>query len=118
MTGDTSAAALDLLWSHFEANVKACDFARRLVGGVLLHKADIDLLIESATDHWKLTRMPRVDLNILRLATYELLFCPDIPHNVSIDEAIEVSKRFGSEDSATFINGVLDHVAAASGVKE
>ena len=118
VTGDASAATLDLLWGHFEANVKARDFARRLVDGVLLHKTDIDLLIEKATDHWKLTRMPRVDLSILRLATYELLFCPDIPHNVSIDEAIEVSKRFGSEDSATFINGVLDHVAAASGVKE
>ena len=118
MTGDSAAATLELLWSHFEANIKARDFARRLVGGVLLQKKDIDHLIEKATDHWKLSRMPRVDLNILRLATFELLFCPDIPHNVSIDEAIEVSKRFGSEDSATFINGVLDHVASACGVKE
>ncbi|HEX9880390.1 MAG TPA: transcription antitermination factor NusB [Candidatus Binatia bacterium] len=117
MTGDASAATLELAWSHFEVSVKARDFARRLVEGVILHRSDIDRLIESSAVHWKLSRMPKVDLNILRLATYELLFCPDIPHNVSIDEAIEVSKRFGSADSANFINGVLDEVANACGVK-
>ncbi len=118
MTGDASAATLELLWNHFEGTVKARDFARRLVCGVILHKKDIDRLIEKSTDHWKLSRMPKVDLNILRLASYELLFCPDIPLNVSIDEAIEVSKRYGTSDSATFINGVLDHVASSCGVKE
>jgi len=54
----------------------------------------------------------------MRLASYELLFCPDIPLNVSIDEAIEVSKRYGTSDSATFVNGVLDHVATSCGAKE
>ena len=83
-----------------------------------MNREKIDQLIEQSTDHWKLSRMPKVDLTILRLASYELLFCPDIPLNVSIDEAIEVSKRFSSEDSATFINGVLDHVAASSGAKD
>jgi N utilization substance protein B len=61
--------------------------------------------------------MAKVDLTILRMATYEMLFCPDIPLNVSMDEAIEIGKRYGSDDSATFINGVLDQVAQASGVK-
>jgi N utilization substance protein B len=61
--------------------------------------------------------MAKVDLLILRMATYELLFCPDIPMNVSLDEAIEIGKRFGSADSPTFINGVLDQVAAAAGAK-
>ena len=61
--------------------------------------------------------MAKVDLTILRMATYELLFCPDIPLNVSMDEAIEIGKRYGSVDSATFINGVLDQVAHASGMK-
>ncbi|MGH7830919.1 MAG: transcription antitermination factor NusB, partial [Candidatus Binatia bacterium] len=73
---------------------------------------------EQSADNWKLTRMAKVDLTILRMATYELLFCPDIPMNVSIDEAIEIGKRFGSDDSPTFINGVLDQVAIAGGVKE
>ena len=118
ITGDASPAPLELFWSYFEGNVKARDFARRLVSGVVMHREKIDQLIEQSTDHWKLSRMPKVDLTILRLATYELLFCPDIPLNVSIDEAIEVSKRFSSEDSATFINGVLDHVAASSGAKD
>ncbi len=118
ITGDASPAPLELFWSYFEGNVKARDFARRLVAGVVMHREEIDRLIEQSTDHWKLSRMPKVDLTILRLASYELLFCPDIPLNVSIDEAIEVSKRFSSEDSATFINGVLDHVAASSGAKD
>ncbi|NIO09933.1 MAG: transcription antitermination factor NusB [Deltaproteobacteria bacterium] len=117
ITGDASQAPLELFWSYFEGNVKAREFARRLIDGVVLHREEIDQLIEQATDNWKITRMPKVDLAILRLASYELLFCPDIPLNVSIDEAIEVSKRFSSEDSATFINGVLDQVAAASGIK-
>ncbi len=118
ITGDASPVSLDLFWSYFEGNVKARDFARRLVSGVVMHREEIDQLIEQSTDHWKLSRMPKVDLTILRLASYERLFCPDIPLNVSIDEAIEVSKRFSSEDSATFINGVLDHVAASSGAKD
>ncbi len=118
ITGDASPAPLELFWSYFEGNVKARDFARRLVAGVVVNREKIDQLIEQSTDHWKISRMPKVDLTILRLASYELLFCPDIPLNVSIDEAIEVSKRFSSEDSATFINGVLDHVAASSGAKD
>jgi N utilization substance protein B len=118
ITGDASPAPLELFWSYFEGNVKARDFARRLVAGVVMNREKIDQLIEQSTDHWKISRMPKVDLTILRLASYELLFCPDIPLNVSIDEAIEVSKRFSSEDSATFINGVLDHVAASSGAKD
>jgi N utilization substance protein B len=113
MTGDTSSASLELFWSHFEGSAGVREFARRLVSGVVLHREDIDRLIGQAADHWKLTRMSKVDLNILRLATFEILLCPDIPLNVSIDEAIEIGKRYGSGDSATFINGVLDHVATS-----
>lgn len=117
MTGDMSPQALELFLSHFEGGAKARDFARRLVSGVVTHRKEIDRLIEQSAEHWKLKRMAKVDLTILRMATYELLFCPDIPMNVSLDEAIEVGKRYGSGDSASFINGVLDQVAAASGVK-
>ena len=61
--------------------------------------------------------MAKIDLIILRMATYELVFCPDIPLNVSLDEAIEIGKRFGSGDSPKFINGVLDQVAQSTGLK-
>ena len=117
MTVDESPVALESFLSHFEGNAKAKEFARRLASGVVAHKAEIDRVIERSTENWKLSRMAKVDLTILRLAAYELLFCPDIPVNVSLDEAIEIGKRYGSGDSATFINGVLDQVAQSSGAK-
>ena len=117
ITGDASPRALEFFFGHFQGSAKAREFALRLIEGVLDHREEIDWLIEQCAHNWKLSRMARVDLTILRLATYELLFCPDIPMNVSIDEAIEIGKRYGSDDSGTFINGVLDQVAAASGVK-
>jgi len=117
MTGDASMRAVELFLSHFEGGAEAKEFARRLVSGVVSQRAEIDRLIQQCTDHWKLMRMAKVDLVILRMATYELVFCPDIPLNVSLDEAIEIGKRFGTDDSATFINGVLDQVAHSSGAK-
>ena len=115
MSGDESPASLELFLRHFEGNARARDFARRLVSGVVEHRKEIDRHLERCAEHWKLSRMAKVDLTILRLAAYELLFCPDIPTNVSMDEAIEIGKRYGSGDSATFINGVLDQVAQAGG---
>jgi len=118
LTGDSSPRALEFFLRHFEGSAKAREFAHRLVSGVIRQKVEIDRVIERAAEHWKLQRMAKVDLTILRMSSYELLFCPDIPPNVSIDEAIEISKRYGSGESPTFINGVLDQVAAAGGVKE
>jgi transcription antitermination protein NusB len=117
ITADASAAAVDLFLSHFEGNTLAKDFARRLVSGVISQRPQLDRLIEKCTENWKLGRLSKVDLLILRVAAYELLFCPDIPLNVSLDEAIEIGKRFGSNDSAAFINGVLDQLAQIGGVK-
>ena len=117
MTDDASAGAVDLFLRHFEGNPGAKEFARRLVSGVVSQRAAIDGLIERCTENWKLTRLAKVELVILRMATYELVFCSDIPTSVSLDEAIEIGKRFGSADSATFINGVLDQVAHSSGMK-
>lgn len=118
MSGDRSPAGLEFFLRSFLGNPKAKDFARRLVLGVIAHREEIDRLIERSAQHWKLSRMAKVDLMILRIATYEMLFCPDIPISVSMDEAIEIGKRYGSEDSSTFINGVLDQIAQLSGVKE
>ncbi len=118
ITGDPSPTGPDSFWGHFPSRPGARDFAQRLVAGTVEHRVEIDGLIENAVENWKLGRMSKVDLIILRLATYELLFCPDIPLNVSIDEAIEIGNRYGSDDSSTFINGVLDQVADANGLKE
>jgi N utilization substance protein B len=118
VTGDASAKSLALFLSHFEGGVEAKDFARRLIAGVLEHREEIDRRIAETAENWKLDRIAKVDLVILRLATYELLCCADVPVNVSIDEAIEIAKRFSSSDSSTFINGILDKIAAAGYPKD
>jgi N utilization substance protein B len=117
VTSDPSPAALELALSRSSGSERTKEFARRLARGVLEHRAEIDRILQESSTNWRLGRMAKVDLNILRIATYEMLYCPDIPMNVSIDEALEVSKRYGSEESPPFINGVLDQVAAASGAK-
>ena len=88
------------------------DFSRKLIKGVLNHREFIDSQLSSSSLHWSVNRMSRVDRNILRLATYEICFHPEIPVSVTINEAIEISKRFGSDDSRMFVNGVLDKVAS------
>lgn len=118
ITGEPAPAGPDSFWGHFPSRPAARDFAQRLIAGITARRDEIDGFIENAVEHWKLERLSKVDLIILRLATYELLFCPDIPLNVSIDEAIEIGNRYGSDDSPAFINGVLDQVAHANGLKE
>ena len=109
-----SGRALDGPPGELEVEV----FARELVDGVAAHRERIDALIAASAEHWRLPRLSRVDLNLLRLATFELLARADIPASVTIDEAIEIARRFGSEDSPAFVNGVLDHIAQVLGVKE
>ena len=82
--------------------------ARRLVRGTLEHRGEIDELIVSQAENWRLERMPAVDRNILRLGVYEFLHEADVPKLVVIDEAIELAKRYGSENSSSFVNGLLD----------
>lgn len=106
--GDPAPA---LFWSHFDAEPEVQAFARELVDGVAAHRERIDALIAASAEHWRLPRLSRVDLSLLRLATFELLARADIPASVTIDEAIEIARRFGSEDSAAFVNGVLDAIA-------
>jgi N utilization substance protein B len=94
------------------------EFAQELVDGVRARLERIDGLIAASAEHWRLPRLSRVDLNLLRLATFELVARPDVPPSVVINEAIEIARRFGSDDSAAFVNGVLDHIAQVLGVKE
>ena len=88
-------------------------FAQGLVDGTIAHQDEIDQTIASFAQDWTLSRMANVDRNVMRLATHEILFCPDIPERVSLNEAIELAKRFGGEESAKFVNGILDRVVAS-----
>jgi N utilization substance protein B len=87
------------------------DFARTIIHGVIANISVIDSHITGASTHWSVARMPRVDRNILRCATFEIIFASDIPVSVSINEAIEIAKRYGTAESSMFINGVLDKIA-------
>lgn len=88
-------------------------FFHLLVDGVRENRATIDAVIERFSSNWKISRMSCVDRNVLRIAVFELLFCTDIPPKVSINEAIDVGKRYGTEESGAFINGILDSIRMA-----
>jgi N utilization substance protein B len=91
------------------------EFAQRLGLGVQEHLERIDALIEEASTNWRLPRMPVVDRNILRMAAFELMACVDIPATVSINEAVELAKKFGTADSRAFVNGIVDRMARQLG---
>jgi N utilization substance protein B len=95
---------------HFSRNEERDDFMERLALGVLEHCQEIDRLIEKYSENWRLVRMNIVDRTILRMAIFELLYCEEIPPKVTLNEAIELGKRYGSEDSGSFINGILDRI--------
>ena len=99
---DRAAAARPKTWSAF---------ARELVAGVRRHREEIDALLEQTAANWSLKRMAATDRNVLRLGAYEILH-PTRPAEVAIDEAVELAKRFGSAQSAQFVNGILDKVHA------
>ncbi len=86
------------------------DFMRIILTSAIDRRDEIDVLLENYSNNWKLSRMARVDRNILRLAAAELLACNDIASSVTIDEAVMLAKRFGTEDSASFVNGIIDQV--------
>ena len=86
------------------------DFVDRLLQGVTRHLSEIDFLIRKHAEHWSLERMALVDRNILRVAVFELLYLDDVPAKVTLNEAIEVAKRYGDESSGSFINGILDKI--------
>jgi len=95
---------------HFSGNGERDDFMERLVLGVVEHRQEIDQYIKKYSENWRLDRMNIIDRAILRMATFELFYCVDIPPKVTLNEAIELGKRFGSEDSGSFINGILDRI--------
>ena len=97
---------------------KAMPLFLKLVNGVVHARDRIDGVIESVSSHWKVSRMSGVDRNVLRIAVFEILCCEDIPAKVSINEAIDIGKRFGTDESGSFINGILDSIHSAAEKKE
>jgi N utilization substance protein B len=102
--------AVWLFWNNFDAPEESKKFSTLLIEGTWDKREEIDSLISSCSENWSLARMSRVDRNILRMAVYELLHCPDIPPKVTLNEAIDIAKLYGSENSGSFINGILDAV--------
>jgi transcription antitermination protein NusB len=102
-------------WAHFApeggAGADAVEFAETLVRGVARDLEAVDAAIQRTSQHWRLERMARVDRNVLRVATWELLHMADVPARVVLNEAVELGKRYGSEESGAFVNGVLDRLA-------
>lgn len=110
LTGTSALETLPILCDNFEVNRKALPYGRQVVTGVVEHGPEIDAAIQQSAAHWRLARMSAIDRNIMRIAVYELHYCPDVPAGVAIDEAIELAKRYGTDDSSVFINGILDAI--------
>ena len=105
--------ALARFWKSFEpVEREVREMAEALVRGAAANRRQIDEAIEAVSLNWRLDRMAKVDRNVLRLAVHELFHRPDVPVKVVIDEAVELAKKFGSESSGAFVNGVLDRIAA------
>ncbi|MCS7252968.1 MAG: transcription antitermination factor NusB [Armatimonadota bacterium] len=99
--------ALEFLFQDKQLPKDVIEFATRLALGTWQHRDEIDRVIQECAPHWPIERMANVDRNILRMATYEILHMPDTPHSVSINEAVELAKLFGTSESGRFVNGIL-----------
>ncbi len=111
LAGADTEDALKLFWAREPSDPDRVDFASILVRGVCDQKERIDELIGEASINWKISRMSYVDRNILRLAVFEFLKLGDVPAMVSLNEGIELGKRFGTTESGAFVNGILDRIA-------
>jgi N utilization substance protein B len=110
--------AIGDFWRELPGDAEGRPYADEAVRGVRRTLADLDARIVRASKNWRLERMTRVDRNLLRLGAWELVERPDVPRAVVLDEAVELAKRFGTEDSGAFVNGVLDRIAEDCGRKD
>jgi len=110
---DFSEEMLHRFCANFAPKPDVRPYFLRLVQGVLKYKTDLDAMIERFSENWSLSRMSGVDRNLMRIAVFELVWCRDIPAKVSINEAVDIGKKFGAEDSGAFINGIVDSIRAA-----
>ena len=113
--GLNAADTIRLFWQHLGVAAEQDAFADQLVQGCAQVQDEIDAKIRSVSRHWRLERMSRVDRNIIRLAAYELMHVPEIPRRVTLNEAVELAKRFGNEESPAFVNGALERIADEDG---
>jgi N utilization substance protein B len=97
--------------AHVTAAPATKEFVQRIVTGVGEHREAIDRLLAGHSEHWRLDRMDWVDKSILRMGVFELMFCDDIPSKVAMNEAVDLGKKFGAEESGAFINGILDNIS-------
>ena len=117
ITNDGAEASLAAFAESFESAPGAEEFTLMLVHGVVRRRAEIDEIVSAAIENWRFERLSRVDLNVLRIAVYELTTPPVLPPEIAINEAVEIARRFGTAESAAFVNGVLDQVATRLGLK-
>jgi transcription antitermination protein NusB len=116
VSGEECERAIELYWQYLgPGGDDATELASELVRGCAAHSQAIDDRIREASKHWRLERMARVDRNIIRLAIYELTERPDVPRKVTLNEAVELAKRYGDENSPAFVNGLLDRIASDVG---
>ena len=119
ITNEDPQKCIDIFWENHEkveSQIKA--FADSLAMGVYNNKELIDRLLSKYTTNWQLKRMAVIDRNVLRFATYELMFAKDIPPKVSINEAIDIAKKYGGSDSGKFVNGILDKINKTEAKKD
>jgi transcription antitermination protein NusB len=116
-SGATAEEAIQLYWRSFEevADPDGRAYADEAVRGVGATQADLDAKIVQASAHWRIERMGRVDRNVLRLGVWELAHHPSVPRAVVLDEAVELAKAFGTDESSAFVNGVLNRIADTLG---
>ena len=115
LSGEDPERAIDAYWEYLGEASDARELATQLARGCAEQRDAIDERIRKASKHWRIERMARVDRNILRLGTFELVAMPDIPRRVTLNEAVELAKRFGDEHSPAFVNGLLDRIASDVG---
>ncbi len=106
-----ASEASPLFFRHFDADPEGKAYAEEIAAGVDRDRVRLDETIKKASEHWRLERMARVDRNVIRLATWELLEKKEVPRAVILDEAVELAKTFGTDESSAFVNGVLNRVA-------
>jgi N utilization substance protein B len=119
-SGASAEAVVELFWRSFiaDADPEGRGYADEVARGVAATRDDLDRHIKEASAHWRIERMTGVDRNVLRLGTWELAHRPDVPRAVILDEAVELAKSFGTDDSSGFVNGVLNRIADTLGRKD
>ena len=113
MQKDASEEMLEYFCGCFCPSKKSRPFFIKLVNGVLGTMSEIDALVDRFSQNWKINRMSCVDRNVMRIAVFEMLYCDDIPPKVSINEAVDIGKKFGTQESGAFINGIMDSIRGA-----